>query len=94
MERVLTHMIIEKNIEKIFIDGKKTRRYENKIKKILRDKGITVRKLKTANDESEPGIRLSDMVAGLFRWYFDSKKRNKIEEYFKKLSKKVIVTLN
>jgi len=94
MERVLAHMIIEKDIEKIFIDGKKSKRYEKKIKKILRDKGITVKKLKTVKDESEPGIRLADMVAGVFRWYFDSKKKDKIERYFKKLNKKVVIILN
>ncbi|MEK7160542.1 MAG: DUF3800 domain-containing protein, partial [Patescibacteria group bacterium] len=67
LERVLAHMVIERNIKKIYIDGKKPKWYERKIKKILRDKGISVRKLKTVKDSQYAGIRLADMVAGLSR---------------------------
>ena len=46
LEKVLLHLVVEKNIRKIIIDGKKPRWYERKLKKILRDKGISVKKLK------------------------------------------------
>jgi hypothetical protein len=67
LERVLTHMIIERNISNIYIDGKKPKWYERKIKKILRDKGISIRKLRTVKSNQFAGIRLADMVAGLSR---------------------------
>src|SRR3989338_8519008 len=40
MERILPHMAIESNIFKIIIDGNKPKKYERKIKKILRDRGL------------------------------------------------------
>jgi hypothetical protein len=95
MERILPHLIIERNIEKVFIDGKKPKWYERKIKKILRDKMITVKKLKTVEDESEAGVRLADMMAGLTRWHFDNKNEDKIGKYYEKLEKddKIIIVL-
>lgn len=91
MERVLPHLIIERNIVKIFIDGKKPRWYEHKVKKILRDKMVTIKKLKTVKDETEAGVRLADMVAGLARSHFDGKNKERIEKYYSKLEKKIIV---
>ena len=91
LERVLKHMIIEKNIRNIYIDGKKPRWYERQIKKILRDKGILVKKLKTVKASQYAGIRLADMVAGLSRSYFDKKNLEKISKYYQRLQKKIIV---
>lgn len=91
LERVLTHMIVEKNIRNIYIDGKKPKWYERKIKKILRDKGISVRKLKMVKGSQYAGIRLADMVAGLSRSYFDKKNLKRISEYYQKLRKKIII---
>ncbi len=93
LERILTHMIIEKNIRNIYIDGKKPKWYERKIKNILRNKGISVRKLKTVKASQYAGIRLADMVAGLARSYFDEKNLTKISKYYKKLEKKIIVII-
>ncbi len=93
MERVLVHTIIEKNINNVIIDGKKPKWYEREIKHILRDKGLSTRKLRTINDEQSPGIRLADMVAGLTRTYYDLKNRKRIEPYFAKLRKKIIVII-
>ena len=93
LERILAHMIIEKDIRNIYIDGKKPKWYERKIKKILRDKGISVRKLKTVKDNQYAGIRLADMVAGLSRSYFDKKNLKKISRYYRKLQKKIIVII-
>jgi len=93
MERVLTHMIVERNIVKILIDGKKPKWYEKKIKKILRDKMITIKKLKTVKDESEAGIRLADLLAGLARWHFENIKKDKIEKYYQRLKSKILVVI-
>ena len=93
MERVLSHMVIEHNIAKVYIDGKKPKWYERKIKKVLRDKMVTVKKLKTVNDESEAGARLADLVAGLARWHFDGKNMGKISGYFEKLRSKIIIII-
>ena len=91
LERVLIQMIVEKNIRNIYIDGKKPKWYERKIKKILRDNGVSVRKLKMVKSTQYAGIRLADMVAGLSRSYFDKKNLKKISAYYQKLRKKIIV---
>lgn len=50
------------------IDSRKPKWYSLKLKKVLRDKGISVKKVITVRkDESSPGIRVSDCLAGLFR---------------------------
>lgn len=93
LERVLSHMLIEKGVAHIFIDGKKPKWQERKIKKILRDKAISIKKLSTTSDRSESGIRFADMVAGLTRWYFDGKNLKKIEKYYQRLQKKILVII-
>jgi hypothetical protein len=95
MERILPHLIIEHNIKKIFIDGKKPKWYERKIKKILRDKTIAIKKLKTVDDKNEAGVRLADMIAGMARWYFNDNKIDKIGKYYEKLEKdkKIVIIL-
>lgn len=71
LENVFSHLIIEKKIKKIIIDGEKPKRYLWRLKKILRDKGISVKKIKTTRDDSSAGIRLADALAGLIRSYYD-----------------------
>lgn len=93
LERVLPHLIIEKNISHIYIDGKKPKRYERKIKHILRAKGLSVKKLKTVKDQQYAGIRLADAAAGLARWYFNKKNLENVTEYYKRLEKKIIVII-
>ncbi|EKD56055.1 MAG: hypothetical protein ACD_58C00306G0004 [uncultured bacterium] len=93
LERVLLHTIIEKDIKNIFIDGKKPKWYERKIKHILREKGISIRKLKTVKGSQFAGIRLADMVAGLARSYFDKKNPERFDKYYKKLQSKIIVII-
>jgi len=93
LERVLTHMIVERNIRNIYIDGKKPKWYERKIKKILRDKGISVKKLRTVKSSQFAGIRLADTVAGLSRSYFDKKNLERISPYYQRLKKKIIVMI-
>jgi len=93
LRRVLEHMIVERNIKQIIIDGKKSKRYERVIKKILRDKGISVKKLKTVRDTQYAGIRVADMVAGLSRLYADKMNLQKIDPYYERLKKKIIITI-
>lgn len=65
-------LLVEKDINKVFIDGKQPKWYERQIKKSLRDRGISVKNLKTAKDQSMPAIRLADALAGLIRIYYDN----------------------
>lgn len=66
------HLLVEKTFKAIYVDGKKPRWVELRLKKVLRDKGISVKKLKTLRDESSPGIRLADALAGVTRAYYDN----------------------
>ena len=90
----MAHTIVENNIRTIYIDGKKPKWFENKIKKVLRDKGASVNKLKTVRSKQYAGTRLADMVAGLSRTYYDKRNLEKIKKYYKRLEKKIIVVIN
>ncbi len=88
MELVFQHLITEKEIKRLFIDGKKPKWYERKLKKILRDKGISLRKLKTIRKEaSHPGIQLADALAGLARYHTDNPSRKDAKYWFRKLKR-------
>jgi hypothetical protein len=88
LEEILPFLIPERAIEQMFIDGKKPKAYGRAVKKVLRDKGITVKKLKTVNDQSYPGIRAADAVAGAFRYFLDNPNK-KAEELNKLLESHV-----
>lgn len=89
---VFQQLITERNIKNIYIDGKKKKWYERKLKTILRDKNIKISKLKSVRKEdSYGGLQLADSIAGLTRYYIDNlnspdasilikrlKKRNKL----------------
>lgn len=88
IEIVFQHLIIEKEIGNIFIDGKKPRWYENKLKKVLRDKAISINKLRTIrNERSHVGIQLADALAGLVRYYFDNPREKDAQKLFKRLKR-------
>lgn len=96
LELVFQHLIVETNISKVYIDGKKPRWYEHKLKKILRDKGITVRKLKTVRSEiTHPGLQLADAIAGLVRYHHDAPHEIDAKNWISKLKseKKLFVEL-
>jgi len=93
LEKILLHTIVETNIQTIFIDGKKPKWFTQKIKKVLRDKNVSVSKIKTVKSKQYAGIRLADMVAGLVRSYYDKKNTDKIQKFYKRLKKKIIITL-
>lgn len=75
------------------IDGKKPKWYARKMKKVLRDKNISVRKLKTVHDTEYAGIRVADMVAGLARWQCDDKHTERIQPFYERLKRKIIVII-
>lgn len=87
-EIVFEHLITEKNIRNVFIDGKQPRWYERRLKKVLRDKGISVRKLRTVRNEvSHPGIQLADTLAGLVRYHFDNPNAADAKKWIRRLEK-------
>lgn len=91
-EHCLEHLITERKIKKIVIDGKKPKWYERRIKKFLRDRRVSVKKLRTAKDETSPGLRLSDALAGLIRAYYD-KPTETVEKLYKLLQNKITAHL-
>lgn len=92
LERILIHMLVERDIFTLVIDGAKPKRYESRLKKILRDKGVSVRKIKMVDDEKSPGLRVADMVAGFVRAYYD-RPRTELEELYNLLEKKIIIRI-
>lgn len=69
LEEVLPYLISERHVEQVFIDGKKHKQYARTLKKVLRDKNISVKKLRTVNDAAYPTVRVADAVAGAVRYY-------------------------
>src|SRR3989344_1914630 len=89
IEAVFEQLLTESNIRKVLIDGKKPRWYEQRLKKVLRDRGVAAKKLKTVrSDASEPGIQLADALAGLVRNYYDDPRREVAKKLVNKLKKK------
>ncbi len=92
IEVVFKHLLVE-NVDKVFIDGKKPEWYERKLKKVLRDMGNSVKKLKTIRNESaHPGIQLADAIAGLYRYQADNPNSKIASELVKKLNKNEVMS--
>jgi len=88
LETVFQHLITEKGVKRLFIDGKKPKWYERKLKKVLRDKGLSIRKLKTVRkEESFPGLQLADCLAGLIRYHYDNPESKDAKRWFRKLKR-------
>lgn len=92
MDLVFEHLITGTNIRNIFIDGKKPRWYELSLKRELRTKGISVKKLRTASDQSQPGIQVADCLAGLVRRYYNNPSEIDPKRWFDKLIKEKKLT--
>lgn len=75
-EDIFKNVFTETNMRAVVIDGKKSKSYEQKIKKILRRNGVSTKKLRTGNDENFPILRVADAIAGAMR-YIDEKPRDK-----------------
>lgn len=87
LEVVFQHLITEKHIRSIYIDGEKPKWYEHKLKKVLRDKGIALKKLRTVRSKSEVGIQLADALASLIRYYHDNPQEKDAKKWVTKLKK-------
>lgn len=86
---VFQQLIVEKNIKNIYIDGKKQRSYERKLKMILRSKGVKLSKLKSVRKESAfGGLQLADSIAGLTRYFEDNPNAVDANRLIKKLKRK------
>ncbi|MDO8638021.1 MAG: DUF3800 domain-containing protein [Candidatus Daviesbacteria bacterium] len=80
-------LITENNIKSIYIDGKKPKWYEHRLKKVLRDRGISIKNLRTIRSKSNVGIQLADALAGLTRYHFDNPKELDAGKLFRRLDK-------
>ncbi len=88
-EDAVKALLTERKINKIVIDGKKPKRYLLRLKKVLRERGISVKKIRMGNDKSFPCLRLADAYAGLIRTYWEDKNNEKTKEVYKIGSKKI-----
>lgn len=92
LEQALLSLLIEKKFSALFIDGKKPRWVALKLKKALRDKGLSVKKIKTVQQSSSPCIRLADAFAGLIRAYFENPS-GKAQLLWRRVHKKITTQL-
>lgn len=88
-EESIKLLLLEKKFKKIVIDGKKPRWYASRMKKILRDAGVSIKKIRTANDESYPCLRLADAYAGLTRAYWEGRENKNAGILYEKSRKKI-----
>lgn len=93
LEWLLQHLITEQEINKIIIDGKKPKWYSRQLKKLLRDKHITVKKLNTVNSKSYPLIRLADCLAGIIRYYYNNSKAKDAKRLFNLIKNKIALQM-
>lgn len=92
-EHILSELISEKEISSITIDGKKSKKYERYIKRALGSRGLSIRKLRTANDKSYPALRIADACAGIARYYEEHPDDKRIISLYEFISKKIIVLI-
>lgn len=93
LEKAIGALLVEKKIKKIVVDGKKPKWHSLRLKKVLRDRGISVKKIRTGNDESFPCLRLADAYAGLVRVYCDNPDNEKAKELYRLANKKITTQL-
>lgn len=87
-DMVFQQLIVEKDIKNIYIDGKKQKSYERRLKMILRIKGIKLSKLKSVRKEdSFGGLQLADSIAGLTRYFEDNPNAVDANKLIKKLKR-------
>jgi len=88
-EDAVKALLTERKINKIVLDGQKPKWYLRRLKKILRERGISVKKIKAGNDRSFPCLRLADAYAGLVRTYWEDKQNKEVKEVWKIANKKI-----
>ena len=77
----------------MIIDGRKPQYYIHQLKKILRDKGTSVKKIRTVNDEAYPLVRLADAIAGVSRAAYEEP-QGKAVPLFKLIQSKIELRIN
>ena len=92
-EKAITDLLVEKKIGRMIVDGRKPKWYGLRLKKVLRDKGVSVKKIRTGDDKAFPCLRLADAFAGLIRAYWDDTENEKAGELYKLASKKITTQL-
>jgi hypothetical protein len=93
LESFLTQVLnTENKIYRIIIDGKKGKRYEQKLKSKLKNHGFIFNNVMFLNDKTEIFLRLADFIAGLIRSHADDK--NIYNEYMVNILKRKIKILN
>ncbi|MBI2436633.1 MAG: DUF3800 domain-containing protein [Candidatus Magasanikbacteria bacterium] len=70
-EKTLSQFLKENDIDHIIIDGKKSKTYVRRIKKILREQNVSIKKVVMKNDKSSSILRLADALAGLYRSHYE-----------------------
>lgn len=93
MEQAIRHLIVEKYIKNIIIDGKKTRHYVWRLKKVFRLWEIHVKNIRAGNDKSYPGLRLADLFAGLFRAYVEHSEEPEAKKLYTLAKNKITIQL-
>jgi len=88
-EEAVRVLLTEKKISKIVLDGQKPKWYLRRLKKILREQGISVKKIRAGNDRSFPCLRIADAYAGLVRTYWENKGNKEVQEVWEIASKKI-----
>ena len=92
-EKAIESLLTERKIKKIVIEGKKPKWYALRLKKLLRDRGISVKKLRAGSDKSFPCLRLADAYAGLVRAYWDNPNNEKARRIYELANKKITTQL-
>ena len=93
MEKALTHLLVEKHIKNVILDGKKSRGYTLRLKKVLRESGIPVKKVRMGNDRAFPCLRLADLFAGLVRAYAEHPENQQAIKLYKMAKIKITIQL-
>lgn len=88
-EDAVEALLTERKVKKIVLDGQKPKWYLRRLKKILRGRGISVKKIRAGNDRSFPCLRLADAYAGLVRTYWENKEDKKAREVWEIANKKI-----
>lgn len=88
-ERALKYTLVDQELGILVIDGKKSKHYQKEYKKILRDRGIILKKLVLGNDKGYPTLRIADFVAGLTRIYSEGPSRKEAKKLYEILLSKI-----
>ena len=88
-ERALKYTITNSQVDVLVIDGKKSKNYKREYKKILRSRGIILKKLILGNDQGYPVLRVADFVAGLMRNYSENQNSKKVIKLYEMILPKI-----